>query len=40
LYESQDEVDDKKENLFNEIGARAKQSVVLDTLFTIQWELV
>ena len=40
LYESQDEVDNRKDGLINEIEARMKQKVELEELFTIKWKLI
>lgn len=40
LYESQDEVDNKKDGLINEIESRLKQKVELEELFTIKWRLI
>ena len=40
LYESQDEVDQRKENLLNEIEERLKHSILTEELFTIKWKIV
>jgi ERCC4-related helicase len=40
LYQAQDEVDVRKENLINEIEARMKQKIETDELFTIKWKVV
>ncbi len=40
LYQAQDEVDVRKENLINEIEARMKQKTETNELFTIKWEVV
>lgn len=39
LYEAQDEVDAKKEKLIEEIEARLKQDVEVNSLFLIRWEM-
>ena len=39
LFEAQDQIDSRKENLLNEIEARLQQSVKLEELFTIKWHL-
>ena len=39
LFQAQDEVDERKENLLEEIEARLKQKVVVKDLFTIKWNL-
>ena len=40
LYQAQDEVDSKKENLINEIEARLKQNIGTTELFLIKWIIV
>ncbi|MCC6543849.1 MAG: DEAD/DEAH box helicase family protein [Nitrospirae bacterium] len=40
LYQAQDEVDSKKENLISEIEARLKQKISRDVMFTIRWRLL
>ncbi len=40
LYDSQDEVDRKKENLIETIEARLKQQILIKSLFTIRWSVV
>ena len=40
LYQAQDEVDSKKENLINEIEARLKQNIGTTELFLIKWTIV
>jgi superfamily II DNA/RNA helicase len=40
LFEAQDEVDQKKERLLQEIEARLKQNIKETKLFTIRWQLV
>ncbi|MFZ3136576.1 MAG: hypothetical protein WA126_04190 [Thermodesulfovibrionales bacterium] len=40
LYQAQDEVDVRKENLINEIEARIKQKTETNELFTIKWKLI
>ena len=40
LYQAQDEVDSKKENLINEIEARLKQNIETTELFLIKWTIV
>lgn len=39
LYQAQDEVDRRKENLINEIEARLKQKIEMDELFLIKWAI-
>jgi ERCC4-related helicase len=39
LFKSQDEIDNAKENLINDIEKRLKQSTVLDQLFLIRWKI-
>jgi len=39
LFKSQDEIDNAKENLINDIEKRLKQNTVLDQLFLIRWNL-
>jgi len=40
LYQSQDEVDEKKENLLQKVEAQLKQKIERKELFTIQWKIV
>ena len=40
LYEAQDEVDAKKEKLFEEIEARLQQKLERNELFLIRWRIV
>jgi superfamily II DNA or RNA helicase len=40
LYQAQDEVDVRKENLINEIELRMKQKTETNELFTIKWKIV
>lgn len=40
LYEAQDTIDDRKENLLNEIEGRLKQNIKATELFTIKWTIV
>jgi len=40
LYQSQDEVDVRKEKLIGEIEARLNQKIEMDELFCIRWKLV
>ena len=40
LYQAQDEVDVRKENLINEIESRMKQKTETNELFTIKWKIV
>lgn len=40
LYEEQDKVDQKKDELISEIESRMKQNVRLDKLFTVSWKIV
>lgn len=40
LFEAQDQVDVKKDNLLSEIESRLRQTATLDTLFTIRWQIV
>jgi superfamily II DNA or RNA helicase len=39
LFEAQDQIDFRKENLLNEIESRLQQSIELSDLFTIKWNL-
>ncbi len=39
LYQAQDEVDSKKENLISEIEARLKQNIETNELFLIKWTI-
>ena len=40
LFESQDEVDNKKDRLLEDIGTRLKQTTNIEDLFTIRWRVV
>ena len=40
LYQTQDDVDNRKERLIDEIEARLKQKVIKSELFTIRWKLI
>ncbi|MBZ0292448.1 MAG: hypothetical protein K8L99_07745, partial [Anaerolineae bacterium] len=40
LYQTQDDVDNRKERLIDEIEARLKQKVEKLELFTVRWKLV
>ena len=40
LYEAQDDVDVKKENLLERVEAQLKQKSTLQTLFTISWKII
>lgn len=40
LFAAQDEIDDKKEYLLNDIEKRLKQHIENETLFTIRWNIV
>jgi len=40
LYEAQDEVDKRKEELIDQVEAQLKQKSKLEPLFTIQWSIV
>ena len=40
LFEAQDTIDDRKENLLDEIERRLKQEVNTTELFTIKWKLI
>lgn len=40
LYEAQDEVDEKKENLLSDIERRLEQNITETELFTIRWKLI
>ena len=40
LYETQDEVDRRKERLLEEIEARLKQHLEIKDLFSIRWKVV
>jgi len=40
LYEAQDLIDDKKENLLSEIEQRLRQEINTTELFTIKWSLI
>ena len=39
LYQAQDEIDMKKENLINEIESRMKQKIETNQLFLVKWKL-
>lgn len=40
LYQSQDEVDNKKEQLIEEIESRLKQKTETTELFTVRWKVI
>src|SRR3989339_1407954 len=40
LYQSQDEVDAKKEDLLGRVESQLKQKIILKPLFTIKWKIV
>ena len=40
LYKSQDEVDEKKENLLNKVEAQLNQKITRTNLFTIQYKVI
>jgi hypothetical protein len=40
LYEAQDEVDNKKEQLLARVEAQLKQRTKLEPLFTVRWRVV
>jgi hypothetical protein len=40
LFEAQDTIDERKEELLTEIENRLKQSIRLTELFTIKWKLI
>lgn len=40
LFEAQDTIDDRKENLLDEIERRLKQEVNTTELFTIKWKMI
>ena len=40
LYQAQDEIDLRKENLINEIESRMKQKIETNELFTVKWKMV
>lgn len=40
LFEAQDTIDDRKENLLNEIERRLKQELKTTELFTIKWKMI
>ena len=40
LYEAQDEVEAKKENLLKKVEAQLKQKSNIETLFTISWKII
>jgi len=40
LYEAQDTIDDRKENLLDEVERRLKQEVKTTELFTIKWKMI
>jgi len=40
LFEAQDQIDERKENLLDEIEERLNQNLVINELFTIKWTMV
>jgi hypothetical protein len=40
LFEAQDTIDDRKENLLDEIERRLKQEINTTELFTIKWKII
>ena len=40
LFEAQDTIDDRKENLLNEVERRLKQEIKTTELFTIKWKMI
>ena len=40
LFEAQDTIDDRKENLLDEIERRLKQEINTTELFTIKWTMI
>ncbi|MBZ0191305.1 MAG: hypothetical protein K8F34_06400, partial [Candidatus Kuenenia stuttgartiensis] len=40
LYQTQDDVDNRKERLIDEIEARLKQKIEKAELFTVRWKLI
>ena len=40
LYQAQDEVDEKKERLIEDIEARLRQRIRKSELFTIKWSVI
>jgi len=40
LYQSQDEVDNNKEQLIEEIEARLKRRIETTELFTVRWKVI
>ena len=40
LYQTQDDIDNKKEQLIDEIEARLKQGIETTELFTVRWEVI
>jgi predicted transcriptional regulator len=40
LYQSQDEIDNRKEELMDQIEARLKQTVEILELFTVRWKFI
>ncbi len=40
LFEAQDNIDEKKEDLLNDIEKRLKQNITVNALFTIKWKLI
>lgn len=40
LYEAQDTIDDRKENLLDDIERRLKQEINTNELFTIKWKMI
>lgn len=39
LYEAQDEIDSRKEELISGVEARLRQHVALEVVFTLQWQV-
>ena len=40
LFQAQDEIDERKENLLSEIEQRLNQKIIETELFTIRWKLI
>ena len=40
LFETQDKVEENKENLIDRVEAQLKQNAKLTTLFTIRWKVI
>jgi hypothetical protein len=40
LFDAQDEVDRRKENLITDVEARLRQTVESQALFTIRWRVI